>query len=155
MLFVMATQCSSNANICTLIKDILRFSMPGNQFFSLIFLFSVVFVQQSAPSSPSNSSSSSDSSSDSDFEPGQKPGQGSVSSSSSDKQNLAGLRLQLWLLKSCHPPGPLRSMVEEIQSEESDDDDSTSEEEAPIKTNPPNRDSRSVSRHFLSFNGNS
>lgn len=38
------------------------------------FLF--FFVQQSAPSSPSNSSSSSDSSSDSDFEPGQKPGQG-------------------------------------------------------------------------------
>ncbi|KAG7230573.1 hypothetical protein INR49_025290 [Caranx melampygus] len=69
--------------------------------------------EQSAPSSPSNSSSSSDSSSDSDFEPGQKPGQ-----------------------------GPLRSMVEEIQSEESDDDDSSSEEETPIKTNPPNRDSR-------------
>ncbi|XP_030289470.1 protein ENL [Sparus aurata] len=69
--------------------------------------------EQSAPSSPSNSSSSSDSSSDSDFEPGQKQGQ-----------------------------GPLRSMVEEIQSEESDDDDSSSEEEAPIKTNPPNRDSR-------------
>uniref|UniRef100_A0A673A7U2 MLLT1 super elongation complex subunit a n=1 Tax=Sphaeramia orbicularis TaxID=375764 RepID=A0A673A7U2_9TELE len=45
------------------------------------------------------------------------------------------------------PPlsGPLRSMVEEIQSEESDDDDSSSEEETPIKTNPPNRDSRSVS----------
>lgn len=40
-------------------------------------------------------------------------------------------------------------MVEEIQSEESDDDDSTSEEEAPIKTNPPNRDSRSVSHDFL------
>lgn len=36
-------------------------------------------------------------------------------------------------------------MVEEIQSEESDDDDSSSEEETPIKTNPPNRDSRSVS----------
>lgn len=35
-------------------------------------------------------------------------------------------------------------MVEEIQSEESDDDDSSSEEETPIKTNPPNRDSRSV-----------
>ncbi|XP_038571320.1 protein ENL isoform X3 [Micropterus salmoides] len=69
--------------------------------------------EQSAPSSPSNSSSSSDSSSDSDFEPGQKQGQ-----------------------------GPLRSMVEEIQSEESDDDDSSSEEETPIKTNPPNRDSR-------------
>jgi len=33
-------------------------------------------------------------------------------------------------------------MVEEIQSEESDDDDSSSEEETPIKTNPPNRDSR-------------
>uniref|UniRef100_A0A3Q2XMU9 MLLT1 super elongation complex subunit a n=1 Tax=Hippocampus comes TaxID=109280 RepID=A0A3Q2XMU9_HIPCM len=71
--------------------------------------------EQSAPSSPSNSSSSSDSSSDSDFEPGQKPGQ-----------------------------GPLRSMVEEIQSEESDDDDSSSEDGTPIKTNPPNRDSRSV-----------
>ncbi|XP_031614548.1 protein ENL isoform X3 [Oreochromis aureus] len=69
--------------------------------------------EQSAPSSPSTQSSSSDSSSDSDFEPGQKQGQ-----------------------------GPLRSMVEEIQSEESDDDDSTSEEETPIKTNPPNRDSR-------------
>ncbi|XP_034036047.1 protein ENL isoform X2 [Thalassophryne amazonica] len=68
---------------------------------------------ESAPSSPSNSSSSSDSSSDSDFEPGQKQGQ-----------------------------GPLRSMVEEIQSEESDDDDSSSEEEMPVKTNPPNRDSR-------------
>ncbi|XP_007550990.1 protein ENL isoform X1 [Poecilia formosa] len=69
--------------------------------------------EQSAASSPSNSTSSSDSSSDSDFEPGQKPGQ-----------------------------GPLRSMVEEIQSEESDDDDSSSEEGTPIKTNPPNRDSR-------------
>lgn len=42
------------------------------------------------------------------------------------------------------PSGPLRSMVEQIQSEESDDDDSSSEEETPIKTNPPNRDSRSV-----------
>ncbi|KAM9386288.1 protein ENL isoform 2-T2 [Pholidichthys leucotaenia] len=69
--------------------------------------------EQSAPSSPSNSSSSSESSSDSDFEPGHKQGQ-----------------------------GPLRSMVEEIQSEESDDDDSSSEEETPVKTNPPNRDSR-------------
>ncbi|KAM9762879.1 protein ENL isoform 2-T2 [Menidia menidia] len=68
---------------------------------------------ESAPSSASNSSSSSDSSSDSDFEPVQKQGQ-----------------------------GPLRSMVEEIQSEESDDDDSSSEEETPVKTNPPNRDSR-------------
>uniref|UniRef100_A0A3P8SGZ3 MLLT1 super elongation complex subunit a n=1 Tax=Amphiprion percula TaxID=161767 RepID=A0A3P8SGZ3_AMPPE len=77
---------------------------------------------ESAPSSPSNSSSSSDSSSDSDFEPGQKQGQ-----------------------------GPLRSMVEEIQSEESDDDDSSSEEETPIKTNPPNRDSRSVSTRPLFF----
>lgn len=113
------------------------------------FFFFCCFAQQSPPSSPSNSSSSSDSSSDSDFEPGQKPGQGRVSSSSSDKQNLVGLFLELWLLKFCHPPGPLRSMVEEIQSEESDDDDSTSEEEAPIKTNPPNRDSRSVSHDFL------
>uniref|UniRef100_A0A8C6V142 MLLT1 super elongation complex subunit a n=1 Tax=Neogobius melanostomus TaxID=47308 RepID=A0A8C6V142_9GOBI len=33
---------------------------------------------------------------------------------------------------------PLRSMVEEIQSEESDDDDSSSEEETPVKTNPGN-----------------
>lgn len=40
-------------------------------------------------------------------------------------------------------------MVEEIQSEESDDDDSSSEEETPIKTNPPNRDSRSVSLKFF------
>lgn len=39
-------------------------------------------------------------------------------------------------------------MVEEIQSEESDDDDSSSEEETPIKTNPPNRDSRFVSLKF-------
>ncbi|KAL4608364.1 protein ENL isoform X4 [Arapaima gigas] len=69
--------------------------------------------EQSAASSPSNSSSSSDSSSDSDFEPSQKQGQ-----------------------------GPLRSMVEDLQSEESDDDDSSSEEETPVKTNPPNRDSR-------------
>ncbi|KAI1891618.1 hypothetical protein AGOR_G00145640 [Albula goreensis] len=69
--------------------------------------------EQSAPSSPSNSSTSSDSSSDSDFEPSQKQGQ-----------------------------GPLRSMVEDLQSEESDDDDSSSEEETPIKTNPPTRDSR-------------
>ncbi|KAL1022926.1 hypothetical protein UPYG_G00034290 [Umbra pygmaea] len=69
--------------------------------------------EQSAPSSLSNSSSSSESSSDSDFEPGEKPGQ-----------------------------GPLRSMVEDLQSEESDDDDSSSEEGTPVKTNPPNRDSR-------------
>ncbi|KAJ8374480.1 hypothetical protein SKAU_G00050600 [Synaphobranchus kaupii] len=68
---------------------------------------------ESAPSSPSNSSSSSDSSSDSDFEPSQKQGQ-----------------------------GPLRTMVEDLQSEESDDDDSSSEEETHVKTNPPNRDSR-------------
>ncbi|XP_061099584.1 protein ENL-like isoform X3 [Conger conger] len=69
--------------------------------------------EQSAPSSPSNSTSSSDSTSDSDFEPSQKQGQ-----------------------------GPLRSMVEDLQSEESDDDDSSSEGETPVKTNPPNRDSR-------------
>ncbi|XP_026888336.2 protein ENL isoform X2 [Electrophorus electricus] len=68
---------------------------------------------ESAPSSPSNSSSSSDSSSDSDFEPQQKQGQ-----------------------------GPLRSMVEDLQSEESDEDDSSSDEETPVKNNPPNRDSR-------------
>ncbi|KAJ8270448.1 hypothetical protein GJAV_G00114810 [Gymnothorax javanicus] len=69
--------------------------------------------EQSAQSSHSNSTSSSDSSSDSDFEPSQKQGQ-----------------------------GPLRSMVEDLQSEESDDDDSSSEGEAPVKTNPANRDSR-------------
>ncbi|XP_063056784.1 protein ENL isoform X3 [Engraulis encrasicolus] len=69
--------------------------------------------EQSAPSSVSNSSSSSESSSDSDFEPLQKQGQ-----------------------------GPLRSMVEDLQSEESDDDDSSSEEESPVKNNPSNRDSR-------------
>ncbi|KAJ8389603.1 hypothetical protein AAFF_G00118400 [Aldrovandia affinis] len=74
--------------------------------------------EQSAPSSPSNSTSSSDSSSDSDFEPSQKQGPA-----------LSG-------------PGPLRSMVEDLQSEESDDDDSSSEGETPVKTNPPNRDSR-------------
>ncbi|XP_018583617.1 protein ENL isoform X3 [Scleropages formosus] len=68
---------------------------------------------ESAASSPSNSSSSSDSSSESDFEPSQKQGQ-----------------------------GPLRSMVEDLQSEESDDDDSSSEDGTPVKTNPPNRDSR-------------
>ncbi|XP_067270064.1 protein ENL isoform X3 [Pseudorasbora parva] len=69
--------------------------------------------EQSAPSSPSNSSSSSESSSDSDFEPQQKQGQ-----------------------------GPLRSMVEDLQSEESDDDDSSSDEETPVKNNLPSRDSR-------------
>ncbi|XP_693860.6 protein ENL isoform X3 [Danio rerio] len=69
--------------------------------------------EQSAPSSPSNSSSSSESSSDSDFEPEQKQGQ-----------------------------GPLRSMVEDLQSEESDDDDSSSDEETPVKNNLPSRDSR-------------
>ncbi|XP_066500369.1 protein ENL isoform X2 [Hoplias malabaricus] len=69
--------------------------------------------EQSAASSPSNSSSSSESSSDSDFEPQQKQGQ-----------------------------GPLRSMVEDLQSEESDEDDSSSDEETPVKNNPPNRDSR-------------
>lgn len=33
-------------------------------------------------------------------------------------------------------------MVEDLQSEGSDDDDSSSEEGTPVKTNPPNRDSR-------------
>ncbi|KFV63195.1 Protein ENL, partial [Dryobates pubescens] len=67
-------------------------------------------------SSPSNSSSSSDSSSDSDFEPSQN-----------------------------HSQGPLRSMVEDLQSEESDDDDSSSGEEAAVKANPVSRDSRWLS----------
>ncbi|XP_028907528.1 protein ENL isoform X3 [Ornithorhynchus anatinus] len=67
---------------------------------------------KSVQSSPSNSSSSSDSSSDSDFEPSQN-----------------------------HSQGPLRSMVEDLQSEESDDDDSSSGEEAAVKSNP-TRDSR-------------
>lgn len=39
-------------------------------------------------------------------------------------------------------PGPLRSMVEDLQSEESDDDDSSSGEEAAVKANPVSRDSR-------------
>ncbi|XP_026882992.2 MLLT1 super elongation complex subunit b isoform X3 [Electrophorus electricus] len=60
----------------------------------------------------SPSSSSSSSSSDSDFEPSQKQGQ-----------------------------GPLRSMVEDMHSEGSDDD-SSSEVETPMKTPPPNQDSR-------------
>nr|XP_032638203.1 protein ENL isoform X1 [Chelonoidis abingdonii] len=68
---------------------------------------------KSVHSSPSNSSSSSDSSSDSDFEPSQK-----------------------------HSQGPLRTMVEDLQSEESDDDDTSSEEEAAVKANPVSRDSR-------------
>ncbi|KAM7134601.1 protein ENL isoform 5-T5 [Macrochelys suwanniensis] len=68
---------------------------------------------KSVHSSPSNSSSSSDSSSDSDFEPSQN-----------------------------HSQGPLRSMVEDLQSEESDDDDTSSEEEAAVKANPVSRDSR-------------
>ncbi|XP_076977081.1 protein ENL isoform X2 [Tamandua tetradactyla] len=72
----------------------------------------VSFKSESAQSSPSNSSSSSDSSSDSDFEPSQN-----------------------------HSQGPLRSMVEDLQSEESDEDDSSSGEEAAGKTNP-GRDSR-------------
>nr|XP_028569232.1 protein ENL [Podarcis muralis] len=68
---------------------------------------------ESAPSSPSNSSSSSDSSSDSDFEPSQN-----------------------------HSQGPLRSMVEDLQSEESDDDDSSSGEEPAVKAAPISRDAR-------------
>uniref|UniRef100_A0A7M4EQY6 MLLT1 super elongation complex subunit n=1 Tax=Crocodylus porosus TaxID=8502 RepID=A0A7M4EQY6_CROPO len=68
---------------------------------------------KSVLSSPSNSSSSSDSSSDSDFEPSQN-----------------------------HTQGPLRSMVEDLQSEESDDDDSSSGEDTPVKPNPVSRDSR-------------
>ncbi|XP_053440471.1 protein ENL isoform X3 [Nycticebus coucang] len=70
------------------------------------------FRSESAQSSPSNSSSSSDSSSDSDFEPSQN-----------------------------HSQGPLRSMVEDLQSEESDEDDSSSGEEAAVKTTA-GRDSR-------------
>ncbi|XP_053559036.1 protein ENL isoform X2 [Bombina bombina] len=66
----------------------------------------------SVPSSPSNSSSSSDSSSESDFEPSQK-----------------------------HSQGPLRSMVEDLQSEESDDDSSCGDEVA-RKTKTTGRDSR-------------
>lgn len=41
----------------------------------------------------------------------------------------------------CLPLGPLRSMVEDLQSEESDEDDSSSGEEATIKANP-GRESR-------------
>ncbi|XP_026578247.1 protein ENL isoform X2 [Pseudonaja textilis] len=68
---------------------------------------------ESAASSPSNSSSSSDSSSDSDFEPSQN-----------------------------HTQGPLRSMVEDLQSEESDDDDSSSGEEVAVKSTPISREAR-------------
>ncbi|KAM3938869.1 protein ENL isoform 2-T2 [Leptodactylus fuscus] len=67
---------------------------------------------ESVPSSPSNSSSSSDSSSESDFEPSQN-----------------------------HSQGPLRSMVEGLQSEESDDDSSGGEDEA-VKIKTAGRDSR-------------
>ncbi|XP_054836499.1 protein ENL [Eublepharis macularius] len=68
---------------------------------------------ESAASSPSNSSSGSDSSSDSDFEPSQN-----------------------------HSQGPLRSMVEDLQSEESDDDDSSSGEETTLKATSVSRDAR-------------
>ncbi|ELV10009.1 Protein ENL, partial [Tupaia chinensis] len=68
--------------------------------------------EASFKSESSPSSSSSDSSSDSDFEPSQN-----------------------------HSQGPLRSMVEDLQSEESDEEDSSSGEEAAVKTNP-GRDSR-------------
>ncbi|XP_075060768.1 protein ENL [Mixophyes fleayi] len=67
---------------------------------------------ESVPSSPSNSSSSSDSSSESDFEPSQN-----------------------------HSQGPLRSMVEDLQSEESDDDSSCGDEAA-LKNKTAGRDSR-------------
>ncbi|KAB1259185.1 Protein ENL [Camelus dromedarius] len=82
------------------------------------------FKTESAQSSPSNSSSSSDSSSDSDFEPSQNHSQGQG-------------------LEACEQgqEGPLRSMVEDLQSEESDEDDSSSGEEAAGKTNA-GRDSR-------------
>ncbi|KAM5192291.1 protein ENL isoform 2-T2 [Mantella aurantiaca] len=66
----------------------------------------------SIPSSPSNSSSTSESSSESDFEPSQN-----------------------------HSQGPLRSMVEDLQSEESDDDSSCGEEATP-KNKTAGRDSR-------------
>ncbi|KAM8938970.1 protein ENL [Pelodytes ibericus] len=67
---------------------------------------------ESVPSSPSNSSSSSDSSSESDFEPSQN-----------------------------HSQGLLRSMVENLQAEESDDDSSCGDEAA-LKTKTTGRDSR-------------
>lgn len=70
------------------------------------------FRSESAQSSPAHASSSSDSSSDSDFEPSQN-----------------------------HSQGPLRSMVEDLQSEGSDEDDSSSGEESTVKTNP-GRESR-------------
>ncbi|XP_069505655.1 protein ENL isoform X2 [Ambystoma mexicanum] len=69
---------------------------------------------ESVRSSPSNSSSSSDSSSDSDFEPS----------------------------SHSHSQGPLRSMVERLQSQESEDDDSSSGEETVVKANPITRESR-------------
>ncbi|XP_078054548.1 protein ENL isoform X1 [Mustelus asterias] len=72
----------------------------------------VVSKSESVRTSQSNSSSSSDSSSDSDFAPSQN-----------------------------HRQGPLRSMVEEIQSGGSDDD-SSSEEERPVKNIAVSRDHR-------------
>ncbi|XP_042198715.1 protein ENL [Callorhinchus milii] len=72
----------------------------------------VLSKTESVHTSPCNSSSSSDSSSDSDFAPSQN-----------------------------HRQGPLRSMVEEIQSEGSDDD-SSSEEERPVKNSTAGRENR-------------
>ncbi|XP_069784023.1 protein ENL isoform X2 [Narcine bancroftii] len=72
----------------------------------------VVSKSESVRTSQSNTTSSSDSSSDSDFAPSQN-----------------------------HRQGPLRSMVEEIQSEGSDDD-SSSEEERPVKNMAVSRDHR-------------
>uniref|UniRef100_A0A672LFX7 MLLT1 super elongation complex subunit n=1 Tax=Sinocyclocheilus grahami TaxID=75366 RepID=A0A672LFX7_SINGR len=53
--------------------------------------------------------------------------------------NVAEAHCGLWSL------GPLRSMVEDLQSEGSDDDDSSSDTETPVKNNLPSRDSRSFS----------
>ncbi|XP_053153847.1 protein ENL isoform X2 [Hemicordylus capensis] len=76
-------------------------------------LKSEVRSRQGLSAPSSPSNSSSDSSSDSDFEPSQN-----------------------------HSQGPLRSMVEDLQSEESDDDDSSSGEEAAVKATPISRDTR-------------
>uniref|UniRef100_A0A8C9PL88 MLLT1 super elongation complex subunit n=1 Tax=Spermophilus dauricus TaxID=99837 RepID=A0A8C9PL88_SPEDA len=59
---------------------------------------------------------------------------------------------QLGAAKTSPPrssPGPLRSMVEDLQSEESDEDDSSSGEEATVKANP-GRDSRGWSEEGMS-----
>uniref|UniRef100_W5LB11 MLLT1 super elongation complex subunit a n=1 Tax=Astyanax mexicanus TaxID=7994 RepID=W5LB11_ASTMX len=76
-----------------------------------------------------------------------KPPESDESNSDDEVSSKSEVRKRLMLLHyhpHCVPAGPLRSMVEDLQSEESDEDDSSSDEGTPVKNNPPNRDSRSV-----------